>query len=164
MNKVSILAGGLLATLLVGAAYAQDPQAAPVQTQPTANAKAKPGKGQRNLAKMLQRQDANSDGKLAREEWKGKAEGFDRLDKDQDGFITRAELGEMGKQAGAKLRKMDANNDGQVAREEWKGKARGFDKLDANGDGILTNEELRQRRHGKRAVPPTTNTTPKPGM
>lgn len=154
MNKLSILAGSVMAVVLASAAFAQDPPT----TSPNAP---KQKKGGRNVAQMLRKQDTNSDGKLARDEWKGKAQGFDRLDKDQDGFLTREELAQP--DAG-RLRKLDADNDGKVARAEWKGKPRGFDKLDVNGDGFLTPDELAQRRPGKRGTTPPPTGTPKPGI
>jgi hypothetical protein len=156
MSKFSILAGGCLSVLLVGAIWAQDPlQSTPPQPQP---------KGARNLAKMLRQQDANSDGKLARAEWKGKPQVFDRLDQDRDGFLTPTEMADLGSQRRNALNKLDADNDGKVARTEWKGKPRGFDRLDVNGDGFLTAEELAQRRQGKRNDTPPVSPTPKPGL
>ena len=154
MNKLSILAGSVLTVLLASAAFAQDPQ-----TTPPNSGKQKPGP--RNLAKMLRKQDVNSDGKLAREEWKGKAQGFDRMDQDHDGFLTREELASPAKGA---LRKLDVDNDGKVARTEWKGKPRGFDRLDTNGDGFLTPEEFASRRASKRGGTPPPTSTPKPGL
>ena len=155
MNKLSILAGSFLTVLLASAAFAQDPQTTPPNS-------IKQKQGPRNMTKMLRKQDANSDGKLAREEWKGKAQGFDRLDQDKDGFLTREELASPVKSA---LSKLDTDNDGKVARAEWKGKPRGFDRLDANGDGFLTPEEFAQRRAGKRGgTPPPPTGTPKPGI
>lgn len=39
----------------------------------------------------LKRMDANGDGKISRDEWAGPPPLFDRIDRDQDGFITEAE-------------------------------------------------------------------------
>lgn len=41
---------------------------------------------------ILSRSDGNKDGKLARDEFRGPAAFFDRLDLDQDGFLTRGEF------------------------------------------------------------------------
>jgi hypothetical protein len=155
MNKLSILAGGFLSMLLVGVTLAQ----APPTTTPNPPQRKK---GARNTDKMLRKQDANSDGKLARDEWQGKAQGFDRLDRDQDGFLTRAELARPGQSERGTLGKLDVDKDGQIARTEWKGNPRGFAKLDANGDGVLTTEELANRPRGKRGTPPPATGTPKP--
>lgn len=115
----------------------QDPQPPAVQ--------GKRGKG--NRVKPFKKMDTNGDQKVAREEWRGQAEGFDKLDADKDGFLTREELGQGIKDQGVKaLKQLDANSDGKIAREEWTRNARGFDRLDTNGDGFLTADELRQHK------------------
>ena len=49
--------------------------------------KAKHGRRQ-----SLQTMDANSDGQITRDEWKGRPQVFDRLDSDQDGIVRTDEL------------------------------------------------------------------------
>lgn len=49
------------------------------------------GKGQR-LGKKLAQLDKNGDGKISRDEWTRKPKAFDRLDVNQDGFITPEEI------------------------------------------------------------------------
>ena len=116
----------------------QDPQP-PVATSRKGG---KVGKGQR--AKFMQKMDTNADGKIARDEWKGKPEGFDKLDADKDSFLTQAELGDVLRDKGADMfKQFDANSDGKIARDEWSQKPRAFDRLDANADGFLTPDELR---------------------
>ncbi len=129
-------------------ALAQTPAPLPTtggqDPQPAAAARkgGKGGKGQR--AKFMQKMDANADGKIARDEWKGKPEGFDKLDADKDGLLTQAELGDVLRDKGADLfKQFDANSDGKIAREEWSQKPRAFDRMDANADGFLTPDELR---------------------
>ena len=113
--------------------------------QPPVAAARKGGKGQR--AKFMQKMDANADGKVARDEWKGKPEGFDKLDADKDGFLTQSELGDVLRDKGADMfKKFDANSDGKIARDEWSQKSRAFDRMDANADGFLTPDELRNRK------------------
>lgn len=41
---------------------------------------------------ILRNMDANQDGRISRQEWKGPPKGFDILDKNRDGVVTRAEL------------------------------------------------------------------------
>ncbi|MDO7171670.1 YHYH protein [Mariniflexile sp. AS56] len=51
------------------------------------------GNGQPNFASMLQRLDANKDGKISKEEAKGNLkENFDKRDTNKDGYITESEL------------------------------------------------------------------------
>ena len=93
--------------------------------------------------------DQNNDGRISRDEWKGPAEVFDRLDANHDGFLTREEL-----QAGRRhegrgqhgLRGMDQNHDGKITRDEWKGPAEMFNRLDSNNDGVITPDELKAHR------------------
>ena len=52
-------------------------------------------KRQRNPQKMLDRMDANKDGKLSKEEFRGRPEKFDKIDTDNDGFLSIEELEKM---------------------------------------------------------------------
>ncbi len=113
--------------------------------QPTASARRKGGKGQRG--KFMKKMDANADGKIARDEWKGKPEGFDKLDADKDGFLAQSEIREVVRDKGADMfKQFDANSDGKIARDEWAQRTRAFDRLDANADGFLTPDELRNHK------------------
>ena len=93
--------------------------------------------------------DQNNDRQIARDEWKGPAEAFDRLDANHDGSITREEF-QAGRQHGRSgkrgLRSMDQNNDSQISREEWKGPAEMFNRLDSNSDGVITSDEMKAHR------------------
>ena len=95
----------------------------------------------------LKQLDTNNDGKISREEWKGHAEIFDKIDKNKDGFITGEELAVARQERGAEaLKQMDANNDGKISREEWKGNPERFSRLDANNDGFITSDEIKAHR------------------
>ena len=132
-------------------ALAQTPATPPVAGQDPQPPAAAPAQGKRNRMKSLQKMDANADGKIARDEWKGQPQGFDTLDSDQDGFLTSVEFRQAARDKGAKMfNQFDANSDGKIARDEWTHKPRAFDRLDANADGFLTPDELRNlkgRRH-----------------
>jgi Ca2+-binding EF-hand superfamily protein len=99
--------------------------------------------------------DANADGKISQEEWRGSAEVFARLDTDNDGFLTRPELaqppqvrapGGNRRNPATNPRGMDADRDGRISFGEWMGAPEMFDRLDVNDDGFLSPEEIRQGR------------------
>lgn len=113
------------------------------------------GQGQGgDLMAKFKSMDTNHDGKISKDEWKGRPEMFDRLDANHDGFITVDEIqaarealakGAGGGEGGgllARLKAMDTNGDGKISRDEWKGRPETFDKLDANHDGFITQDEI----------------------
>lgn len=114
------------------------------------------------LARKLKEMDANADGVIEKAAWKGPPERFDRVDADQDGRITEAEVKQalaamgggdgrwMDKSADAAFRRFDADQDGKITAEEWKGRPESFKHLDANGDGVITREELTPKGPGGR--------------
>jgi Ca2+-binding EF-hand superfamily protein len=98
--------------------------------------------------------DQNHDRQVSRDEWKGPAEVFDRLDTNHDGSLTREEFaaGRQHDRGGRRgLRSMDQNNDSQISREEWKGPAELFNRLDSNNDGVITSDEIKAHRGKGRA-------------
>jgi Ca2+-binding EF-hand superfamily protein len=139
MTRFLIYAAYVLALLTTISVLAQEPQG-------------QPGPGRRgghNGEKRMKTMDINNDGKISRDEWKGKPEAFNRIDKNGDGSITREELGEAARRQGGRLNQMDTNNDGKISRDEWKGNPKRFDRLDANGDGVITKEEIRGARQNR---------------
>src|SRR5207302_6174256 len=87
------------------------------------------------LAKQFEEWDTDKDGKISKDEAKGKMIPFERMDADKDGFVTRDEFrafframaqgvmgGEPGKGGGmptleermARFKEMDKNGDGKV--------------------------------------------------
>lgn len=60
------------------------------------NAQSNRGKGQKEppgFSELLEKMDANEDGKLSKEEIKGRLkDNFDKIDTDEDGFISEEEF------------------------------------------------------------------------
>lgn len=77
---------------------------------------------------------------------------FDRLDADNDGAVTTAELeagANQGGRGGRQLVRADANDDGRITREEVRAMAaQMFGFMDANGDGTITPDERPMRGPG----------------
>ena len=102
---------------------------------------------------MIKKFDTDGDSLLTREEWKGKAEAYDKMDADRDAHVTLAELTAhlataqdskdgKPKDPNEMIKKMDTDGDGLLARKEWKAEKDKFDQFDANRDGSLTAEEI----------------------
>jgi len=102
------------------------------------------------------RGDANNDGVVDRDEFRGKDEHFDKIDADGDGQLTKEECkaakkarrGEHGKK---RFEKRDANSNGVIDRDEFGGKDERFAKMDTDGNGELTHEEIKAAHKARRA-------------
>jgi hypothetical protein len=78
----------------------------------------------------MARWDTNADGKISRDEFRGRAEMFDRMDRDGDGFVTEKEAGSGGG--------MGRGGQGQRQRnDDWI-----FKLLDRDADGVFTNADI----------------------
>ena len=85
--------------------------------------------------------DLNRDNAISRDEWHGSRAGFDLLDDNEDGVLTRPEV--LGPEpAPDPFTRMDANRNGTITRDEWSGPMGGFNRLDKNRDRGLTREEF----------------------
>lgn len=89
----------------------------------------------KHSSKRLKKMDQNNDHRISRDEWHGKDNSFDRLDSNQDGFLTGDEFRSASKDFKGKhsrargLRKMDENGDGNISRDEWKANEDTFNRL-----------------------------------
>jgi Ca2+-binding EF-hand superfamily protein len=139
----------------------------------------------RMVQNMLDRFDVNKDGKISKEEAKGKlAENFDRLDTNKDGYLDKEELrraarfilANMPKGEGSKpgekknapaavppgndFDALDRNADGRLSREEVKGTefADHFDEIDKNKDGGIDKKEFKAylRKKAEKAAEATS--------
>lgn len=98
---------------------------------------------------VLAKSDTNQDGQITREEFvAARAERFDRLDRNGDGFIDEADLPrrlarryeELGAQA-------DRDGDGKVNREEFvSAPTVAFDAADLDGNDVLDAKEVESAR------------------
>ncbi len=101
-------------------------------------------------AKVLEKLDANKDGKIAKSEAKGPLEHhFAEVDRNGDGFITESEFAKAPKPPKEKptfdqvLSKLDTNKDGKIAQSEAKGPLEHhFKEIDTNGDGFISKAEF----------------------
>ena len=110
--------------------------------------KAEPSPAAGPFAQRLRAMDKDGDGKVSRAEFTGRPAMFDRLDRNNDGYITRdelpgANLGAAAKgQPGRLLRAMDKDGDGKISKDEFTGRPAMFDRLDRNKDGYISRDEF----------------------
>ncbi|BBM84761.1 EF-hand domain-containing protein [Candidatus Uabimicrobium amorphum] len=122
-----------------------DPNAPASEAQQQEDQKNKKGK-------MFIRFDINSDGKISKEEWPGNQQVFNKLDENQDGFLTKNEVNKQAlrrmkrnpnkEQRQGLVSRLDANGDGSISSDEWKGPQKIFNHLDKNSDNIISPDEL----------------------
>jgi Ca2+-binding EF-hand superfamily protein len=114
---------------------------------------------ERVVANLLNQFDTNKDGKISKDEAKGRlADAFDRFDTNKDGFLDKDELrrvaafmiAQRGRPGGgsgpqsADFDDLDRNADGRLTREELKGTPyfEHFDEIDTNKDGKIDKKEF----------------------
>jgi hypothetical protein len=123
-----------------------------------------PGQGRYGWKWLAARCDANHDGKITREEFKGPADLFERLDRDHNGVLTaddfdwseRSPFMRQVDQAEFWFRKLDADSNGRLTREEWQAF---FEKM-AKGRDAITPEDLREGLFPPSPPPPPGKVPP----
>jgi hypothetical protein len=97
---------------------------------------------------LAARYDADKNGRITREEFRGPAELFDRLDRDGDGALTpddfdwsdRSPFLRQVRMTAQCFRSLDTNSNGRISRAEWEA----FFARAAKGKDHLTREDLRE--------------------
>ncbi len=84
--------------------------------------------------------DVNNNGFVERNEWDGSLDAFYRLDRNNDGRLSRAEMGVA--VSGSSFDAIDTNRDGRITLGEWPYSHRTFDQQDTDGDGVITPQEF----------------------
>jgi Ca2+-binding EF-hand superfamily protein len=94
---------------------------------------------------QFERMDRNDDGIVSRGEWVGDTATFNRLDRTNDGRVTRDEFRSPlpADTAEGRHQGRDRNNDGVLSRSEWTDEPMAFEAADRNRDGQVTLDEYR---------------------
>jgi Ca2+-binding EF-hand superfamily protein len=87
--------------------------------------------------------DRNSDGRITRAEWYYDREAFIRADRNRDNVLTKAEFlgNDVDSDREDRFDDLDANNNGRIERSEWHGSPETFEWMDRNNDGVLSRSE-----------------------
>lgn len=121
-----------------------------------ADVSAEPQRAQPRQAMRFQGMDANGDGRITRDEWRGNARSFRNHDWNNDGVLSGDELrpgavrGENPQAddtdfynwTAAGFRGADRNGDGRITRAEWQHDPELFVRADRNRDNVLTRAEF----------------------
>jgi hypothetical protein len=106
-----------------------------------------PGQSRYGWDWLAARYDIDHDGTITREEFKGPAELFDRLDRDGDGVLTAEDFDwsndstfvQQARSVGKWFRAVDSNSNGRISQQEWQN----FFTKAAKGKEYLTPEDFR---------------------
>jgi Ca2+-binding EF-hand superfamily protein len=87
--------------------------------------------------------DVNGNGRIERNEWHGSLAEFNRLDRNRDNVLSRAEVvGSAPMPQPDLFATLDADGDGRISPVEWRWSLRSFYQQDTNDDGFVTRNEF----------------------
>lgn len=98
------------------------------------------------------RYDANHDGKVTFEEFRGGKTLFNAYDANGDGALTPDELKAAKTVTRPNFRSLDTDKDGFVSRREWQGTQEEFDAVDVDNDGVWSRADLAIEKHRTQAM------------
>ena len=98
----------------------------------------------------IQRMDRDADGVVTRAEWQGQAGAFRLHDSNKDNVLSAGEVWDNWtpdrNNRLDRFGELDLNNDGAIARNEWRDSVVAFRNLDRNRDNRISRVEFRQFR------------------
>ena len=87
--------------------------------------------------------DRNRNGRIEAREWSGTVDAFQSLDRNNDNWLSRAEVvGEDGETTPDAFQSLDGNRNSALEPAEWRWSLRSFNRYDTNGDGRVTRQEF----------------------
>lgn len=107
-----------------------------------------------NGGMRFRRMDANNDGRITRNEWRGSARSFQNFDWNNDDVLSGEELSVDAERRAAgrnqdedlpfneRFDYLDVNGNNYIERNEWDGGANAFQRLDTSGDQRLSRAEF----------------------
>jgi len=102
----------------------------------------------RDWTDRFDRLDRNNDGSISRSEWPRDRETFDLLDRNNDGRLSQSELTDRTSRRALwdqRFTEMDTNRDGRLSQREWPRNDSAFERLDQNNDGYVSRSEFLNR-------------------